>query len=413
MSRATALSTDAPCPFMVHAEQEMTARPTEAEIVTRARAMVPLLRERAAATEQLRRLPDDTNRAFADAGFYKIMQPRRYGGYELEFGTQTEIGVELGRACGSSSWVATVICGHAALLGMFPKAAQDDVWGPDPDAAIASSFFAVAPKAERVAGGWRLSGRWKLSSGVDHCSWAILLVPLKLGAGESDAFYVLVPLGECRVEDVWHAVGLAGTGSNDIVAQDVFVPDHRLLDVEITKGGPTPGSAVNDHYLFRMPALAPFTYNLIGCVLGVTRGITETIVDGLAAQKSRRGAPVSANQSIQLRVAESLSEIEAASGLVFRTRDEMVALAKSGAPYPLVERARWRRDAAWATLACGRAVERLFPILGAQGLNADHPVQRLWRDLRAMSHHFGLTWDIQGSVYGAVLFGYPSPDPRL
>jgi len=391
----------------------MTARPTEAEIVARARAMVPMLRERAAEIETLRRLPDDINRAFGDAGFYKIMQPRRYGGYELEFGTQTEVGVELGRACGSSSWVATVISGHAALLGMFPKEAQDDVWAGDPDAAIASSFYGVAPKAERVTGGWRLSGRWKLSSGVDHCGWAIVLVPLKLGAGDSAAYYVLLRLDECRVEDVWHAVGLAGTGSNDIVAEGVFVPEHRLLDVDGTKGGPTPGSAVNDHYLFRMPALAPFTYNLIGCVLGVTRGIAETIVDGLAAQTSRRGAAVSSHQSIQLRVTESLSEIEAASALVFRTRDEMVALAKSGAPYELLERARWRRDAAWAALACVRAAERLFPILGAQGLSTDHPVQRLWRDLRAMSHHFGLSWDIQGSVYGAILFGYPSPDPRL
>jgi 3-hydroxy-9,10-secoandrosta-1,3,5(10)-triene-9,17-dione monooxygenase len=391
----------------------MTAPPTEAEILARARTMVPMLRERAAATEKLRRLPDDTNRAFREAGFYRIMQPRRYGGYEHEFGTQTELGVELGRACGSSSWVATVISGHAALLGMFPQEAQDEVWGRDPDTAVASSFFAVAPKAERVAGGCRLSGRWKLSSGVDHCQWAIVLVPLKLGAGDADAFYVLLPLAACRVEDVWHAVGLAGSGSNDIVAENVFVPDHRLLEVDATKGGPTPGSAVNDHYLYRMPALASFTYNLIGCVLGVARGIAETIVDGLAQQKSRRGAAVSSNQSIQLRVAESLTEIEAASALVFRTRDEIVAQTKAGVDFTVVERARWRRDAAWATLAAVRATERLFPITGAQGLMSDHPAQRLWRDLRAMSHHFGLSWDIQGSVYGAVLFGYPSPDPRL
>lgn len=408
-----ALSTDAPRPIMVAPEQAMVAHPTEAEILARARAMAPMLRERAAATETLRRLPDDINRAFREAGFYKIMQPRHYGGYELEFGTQTELGVELGRACGSSAWVATVICCHGWLAGMFPKAAQDDVWGSDPDAAISSSFFAVAPKAERVPGGWRVSGRWKLSSGVDHCSWAIVLIPLPLRDGGSDASFALLPLRECRIEDVWRAVGLAGTGSNDIVAEKVFVPDHRLINSEAVKGGPTPGSVVNDHYLYRMPALAPFTYNLVGSVLGVARGIAETIVDSLAQQQTRRGAPVASNQSIHLRIAESLAEIEAASALVFRTRDEIIAQAKAAADFPLLERARWRRDVAWAGLACVRAVERIFPIVGAQGLMSDHPVQRGWRDLRAMTHHFGLTWDIQGSVYGATLFGFPSPDPRI
>jgi alkylation response protein AidB-like acyl-CoA dehydrogenase len=392
----------------------MTARPTEAEILARARAMVPMLRERAAATEALRRLPDDTNRAFKAAGFYRILQPAPYGGYEMEFGTQTALGVELGRGCGSSAWVATVICCHGWLAGMFPRAAQDEVWGRDPDAAVASSFFPVAPRVERVDGGLRVSGRWKFSSGVDHCTWAILIVPVApQKAGDPDAYFALVPLAQCRIEDVWHAVGLAGTGSNDIIVENVVVPDHRLLDIEAVKGGPTPGSAVSDHYLYRMPALAPFTYNLIGNALGIARGIAETIVAGLQAQRTRRGVPVSEHQSIQLRVAESLAEIEAASALVFRTRDEIVARARAQGDFPLLERARWRRDVGYAGLSLVRAVERLFPILGAQGLMSDHPVQRGWRDLRAISHHFGISWDIQGSLYGTVLFGLPCPDPRL
>jgi alkylation response protein AidB-like acyl-CoA dehydrogenase len=388
--------------------------PTEAEILARARAMVPMLRERAGATETLRRLPDATDRAFRDAGFYKIMQPRRYGGFELEFGTQTELGVELGRGCGSSAWVAAVIACHGWLAGMFPPAAQDDVWGSDPDAAIASSFFPLAPRIERIAGGLRISGRWKFSSGVDHCAWAIILVPLPAQQDKAaGAVFALVPLAQCRIEDVWHAVGLAGTGSNDIIVDELFVPDHRLLDVEAVKGGPTPGSAVNDHYLYRLPALAPFTYNLIGAALGIARFITEFIVEGMQNQRNRRGVPVSEHQSIQLRVAESSAEIEAASCLLFRTRDDIVRRAKAGEDFPLVERVRYRRDVGYTSIACVRAVERLFPILGAQGLMSNHPVQRGWRDLRAISHHFGLSWDIQGTLYGAVLFGLPCPDPRL
>ncbi len=323
--------------------------------------MVPMLRERAAETEALRRVPDATDRAFRDAGFYKIMQPRRYGGYELDFGIQTELGLELGRGCGSSAWVAAVIACHGWLAGMFPPAGQDEVWGDDPDAAIASSFFPVGLRIERVAGGLRLSGRWRFSSGVDHCAWAIILVPLPPPGAAGGAAFALVPLAQCRIDDVWHAVGLAGTGSNDIVVESLFIPDHRLLDVEAVKGGPTPGSAVNDHYLYRLPALAPFTYNLIGAALGIAHFIAEFIVEGLQDQRTRRGSPVREHQSIQLRVAESTAEIEAASALVFRTRDDIVRRAKAGDEFPLVERMRWRRDAGYASLSCVRAVERLFP----------------------------------------------------
>ncbi len=204
-------------------------RISEAEIIARARALLPELRQRAAEVEALRRLPDDLNRAFAKAGFYKIMQPRRYGGYELDFGTQTELGCELGRACGSASWVATITCCHAWLAGMFPKEAQDDVWGGDPDATLSSSFMAVGPQVERVPGGWHVSGRWKFSSGVDHCQWAAVMLPIA-----PKVYFALLRLAECRIEDVWHSVGLAGTGSNDIVAENIFLPEHRACS---TPGG--------------------------------------------------------------------------------------------------------------------------------------------------------------------------------
>jgi len=376
--------------------------------MARARAMLPELRARAAETEQLRRLPDDLNRAFAAAGFYKAMQPKHYGGYELRFGIQTELAAELGRACGSASWVAGIICCHAWLAGMFPKEAQDDVWGTDPDATIASSFMPVGAKVERAPGGWRVSARWKFSSGVDHCQWAAVMLPMP-----PKAYFALLKLAECRIEDTWHAVGLAGTGSNDIVADNVFVPEHRLLDTEGVKGGPSPGSAVNDHYLYRLPLLSPFTFNIVGSALGIARGVSEDVVEGLKVQTSRAGAKVAENQSIQLRVAEALAEIDAAYGLVFADRDEIMRKGQAGDEFTLLDRVRYRRDVSFAGQLCVRAVERLFPILGARGLMNDHPVQRGWRDLRAVSHHLAMTWDIQGSLYGSVALGLPCPDPRL
>ncbi|HXQ50835.1 MAG TPA: acyl-CoA dehydrogenase family protein [Stellaceae bacterium] len=385
-----------------------TARPTEADIVARARAMLPMLRQRAAETEALRRLPDATNREFAEAGFYKIMQPHRYGGYELRFGLQTELGAELGRACGSAAWVASITSCHPWLAGMFPPEAQDEIWGESAETTVSSSFMAVAPKVERTQGGYRVSGRWKFSSGVDHCRWAVVMLPIP-----PKVFFALLRLSECRVEDTWRAVGLAGTGSNDIVADSVFLPDRRLLDLDDVKGGPTPGSAVNDHYLYRLPVLAPLTFSIVGNALGVARGIAETIVEQLQVQKSRAGTPVAANQSIQLRVAEAQAEIDAAHALVFKDRDEIVRKGLAGETITLADRVRYRRDMSFSGQLCVRAVERLFPIVGAQGLMSDHPVQRGWRDLRAISHHLAMTWDIQGSLYGAVTLGLPCPDPKI
>ncbi|HUB95634.1 MAG TPA: acyl-CoA dehydrogenase family protein [Stellaceae bacterium] len=386
----------------------MTEAPDEAEILRRARALLPLLRDRAAETERLRRVPDATNDAFRTAGFYRIMQPRRHGGFELDFGVQAALGAELGRACGSASWVASILACHAWIAGMYPAEAQDEIWGKDQDTLISSSFLAVGAKAERVAGGYRVSGRWKFSSGVDHCRWGIVLLPIP-----PKAWLALLPLDQCRIEDTWHAVGLAGSGSNDIVAENLFLPDHRLLDADNAKGGPTPGSAVNDHYTFRMPVFAPLTFSIVGNALGVARGVADTIIEQLQGQTSRAGTKVAANQSIQLRVAEALASIEAAHGLVFRDRNEIVRRGRAGDTFALIDRVRYRRDLSFAGQLCVRAVEGLFPIVGAQGLMSDHPVQRGWRDLRAITHHIAMTWDVQGTLFGTVMFGLPCPDPRI
>lgn len=390
------------------------APPTEDDIRGRARAMVPMLRARAAETEALRRLPDDISDQFKAAGFYKIMQPRRFGGTELAFGTQTWLGMELGRGCGSAAWVATIIACHGWLLGMFPPKAQEEVWGADPDTTVASSFTPVEPKVERVPGGYRVSARWKFSSGVDHCSWAVVILPTPPEKGaEPIVYFALIPLKECTVEDVWHSVGLAGSGSNDIVAQDIFVPEHRLLDTRTPKGGPTPGSAVNDGYLYRIPLLAPFSFNLVGNALGLAQGVAEIVLEGLKSQRNARGLPVAANQSVQLRIAEATAGIEAAVALVRQDCDELIRRGKAHDAFTVEDRVRYRRDVGFAAQLCLRAVEQVFPILGARGLMTDHPVQRAWRDLRAVTHHIAMTWDIQGSLYGAVALGLPCPDPRV
>ena len=383
-------------------------------ILARARSMLPELRARAAATEGNRRLLPETDRAFREAGFYRVMQPRGFGGLELPFGIQTDLSMELARACASSGWVAAILACHGWMLGMLPGEAQAEVWGADPDATVASSFLCREPQVARAAGGIRLTGRWEFSSGVDYCDWAMVLarVPPE-GGGAPDAVFGLVPLAECRIDDCWHATGLAGTGSNDLLLDGVFVPDHRLGNVRKMCDGEAPGSAVNDGYLYRLPQLSVFSFNLVGTVIGAARGALEAVVEQLTDRRSGVGHRLAEQQSVQLRIAESLADVDAAYAVVDRNRHEIVRWGEAGDIPPLERRARYRRDNGYAAMLCCRAVDRALPVTGAGGLAADHPVNRAWRDAHAAARHISLTWDVQGAIHGAVALGQPCPDPFL
>ena len=381
-------------------------------ILEAARAMIPALRERARATEAARKLLPETHEAFLKAGFYRVMQPRGFGGLELPFGIQTEMSMELARACPSSAWVAGLLACHGWLLGMMPGEAQEEVWGDDPETCVATSFAGSEIAAERANGGYRISGRWPFSSGVDYCRWAILVANLSAdGESGGEPRYLVVPLDDCRIVDTWYATGLAGTGSNDIVVADAFVPDRRIARFAALCAGEGPGCAVNPGYLYRLPQMAVFSFNLIGVAIGAARGAVEHLTASLRPTSQATGAPLASQQTIQLRVAESMAEIDAAHALVDRNRREIVAWGEAGAMPAVGERVRYRRDNAFAAMACCRAIERLQPIAGGRGLAAGDPVNRAWRDANAVARHIALTWDIAGAIQGAVALGLPCPDP--
>ncbi len=388
---------------------------TRDDILARARAMVPTLRDRAQTAETLRRLPEDTDREFRDAGFYRILQPAAFGGLELEFGTQTELAVELGPGCASSAWVATVIACHGWILGMFPPQAQDDVWGADPTATVASSFLPLSSDVSRADGGLRVSGKWGFSSGVDYCSWTILAMSVDAGDsdGSRDSIFAVAPLSDCTIEDSWHTTGLSGTGSNDILVEDLFIPDHRIVDVMDLRGGPTPGSAANPGYLYRLPQHATFSFNLVGTAIGAARGAVAATIEALTRRKTVTGAKLAEQSSIQLRIAEAQAELSAAYALMARNRGEIIRDAKAGVLPSLEDRARYRRDNGYVARLCVQAVDRVYPILGGRGIVAGNDVNRAWRDVHAVAHHIALSWDVQASTSGALAVGLPNPDPRL
>jgi alkylation response protein AidB-like acyl-CoA dehydrogenase len=391
----------------------------EAALIEKARALVPVLRERAADAERGRRIPHATDQDFRSAGFYRALQPARYGGLEGRYGLHTMLAAETARGCASSGWAASITACHSWIFGMFPREAQDEFWTEAPDAAVASSFLPVQPKIVREPGGVRLSGRWRFSSNVDHCQGAILLAavpaegPVPAENQPAKQHFVFLHRPQYAIEDVWNVVGLAATGSNDIIVKDIFVPEHRMLDIMLTRDGRAPGGEANKSHLYSLPLFATFAHSLVGVALGAAQGALEAIIDELAGKTSVANVKLADQPSIHLRLAEATGEILAARALlqVDRARINDMGMQRMLPDYET--RVRYRLNVGYAAKLCVQAVERLLPIVGGRGLELGNPLQRAWRDVHAVAQHIALTWDVQALNYGAVRLGGRAGDPRI
>src|SRR5579883_976874 len=283
-----------------------------AELRARAEALVPALRERALQAEQLRRLPDETVADLHASGLFRMLQPTRVGGGELPYRALCELTAVIAEGCGSTAWVLANLAAHHWLLGMWPPAAQDEIWGESPDSLISSALIFPRGRAQRVPGGYRLSGRWPFSSGIDCANWNMigaLCIDEEIGRSEPRIF--LLPASDYRIIDTWQVIGLAGTGSKDVEVSDVFVPHHRTLAAEEITGGPTPGSAVNPSPLYRLPAISLFAFAIAGVSLGIARG---AIRDYTATTRTRLSEYTGKNladfSTVQVRLAEAAPRID-------------------------------------------------------------------------------------------------------
>ncbi len=401
----------------------MSARPKKAaearaadynELWGRAEQLLPVLRERAAGCEELRRMPDETLRDFHDTGLFRMQQPRRVGGSELEFAAVVTFGALVARACASSAWNLVNLGSHHLLLGMFPPKAQDDVWNVSADALIASSFVFPAGRAKRVKGGYQLSGRWPFSSGVDPSDWDMLAGQVAGAEGEPPEQRVfLLHKSQYTVHDTWYAGGLRGTGSKDVEVKDQFVPEHRTLAVADMKGGPTPGSAVNPGPLFQMPVFALFPYMLSGVGLGIAEGLIDDFAAGSAGRGKMTGAKIAAVQSVQLRLGEAAAYARASRLFQVGNCREAEAMIKAGKVPDMPAKARYRLEGAYAVDWAVKAVDVLFMLSGASGLYESGHVARAFRDAHAVKQHFSFNTDVAGTTYGRVALGLPSDNPTL
>jgi 3-hydroxy-9,10-secoandrosta-1,3,5(10)-triene-9,17-dione monooxygenase len=383
---------------------------TESTLVERAKALAPILRKRAAETNQLRRLPDATWKDLLGSGIVRGLQPARWGGGEVRPREFYSAVIEVARAEGCAGWVAGIIGVHPWQTALYAEETQQEVWGEDATVLNSSSYAPSGGKAERVAGGYRLSGRWSFSSGCDHCGWVNLGAiagGLEVEGREMPDFRsYLLPRQDYLIDDNWHVAGLAGTGSKDIVVGNAFVPDHRSMSHwDLTLGRPMPGWAMNRGPLYRLPFATVFINTLTAAVLGASAGFLETFIESGRERNSGLGIRLIEDPYCLQLAAESSYAIRSATLNFLNDCDEMIEAAEAGAPFSLRRRAELRYSATRAAQVAGHAVERLFEQGGGRAIFLDHPLQRRYQDVKGMLHHTGLNPHAAARLYGSAMFG--------
>jgi 3-hydroxy-9,10-secoandrosta-1,3,5(10)-triene-9,17-dione monooxygenase len=366
-----------------------------------------LLKERAAEAERLRQLPDENIRAMTEAGIFRAVQPRQWGGLEIDPVTWFESIVRVGSACGSSGWVHGVVGGHAWYVGLYSQEAQQDVWGENRDARIASSFAATG-KVERLRSGLRLTGRWRFTSGVDHCDWVALggVIPDNVEGPEYRVF--LVPAKDFQIDqDSWHVQGLQGSGSKEVIV-DCVVPEYRTHTIEQAYSETEPGRSVNSGPLFRMPWLSMFGYAIGSAAIGMGVGALDAFIEEQRSRVSGFSHMAAAdNPILNIRLAESMTLVNDARARIARTWGDFYAKSLAGEEIPAASRAQCRYEGCYAMATSLNAVLKIFEIGGGGVLNSEKRFQRYLRDLMgARNHPFAVpeTW---AGPYSKALLGMP------
>jgi 3-hydroxy-9,10-secoandrosta-1,3,5(10)-triene-9,17-dione monooxygenase len=387
-----------------------------AEMLERARALVPALRERASLTEELRSLPPETERELHEAGLFRILQPKRVGGSELDYVALVDFADAVAQADASVAWNLTNLASHHWMLGMFDRRAQDAIWNESPDTLIASSFIFPAGRARKTKGGYILSGRWPFSSGVNSSTWNMLagIVSSDDDADGVEYRVFLLKKADYKIIDTWTSTGLKGTGSNDVEAKEVFVPEHMTLAVRDVAGGPTPGSAANPSALYALPVFALFPFVLSGAALGNAQACLDDYV-GVARHRAStyNRAKLGDLQTTQIKVAEASAKIDASRLIMRRTCIEAMADARRGVIPHMAEKTKYRRDGAYSVNLCTEAVSLLFSASGARGLYTTGALQRQFRDAHAINAHIAFNFDAAGTNYGRVALDLPSENLTL
>ena len=388
--------------------------PTHAEILAAVAGIAERVAANAAASERARRLEPDSVDAMAEAGLWRVLTPRTYGGWEAGLRAQVDSTALLARADPAAGWVQMVCNAHAWAVGSFPVAGQDEVFATGPDVRVPGTLAAQG-KARRVDGGWVLDGRWQFASGVDHGDWLLVgAVADRLPESPERGLHVVVPKADVVVDDTWHTLGLRGTGSKDLVAAEAFVPAHRALPTRLLFDGRSPHGERHATHLNRLPVLVCLSVQLAGAVVGIAERALRLHVERTRSRRNAyTGRSKAEDAGTQVRIAESTAELTTARLLAQSAADAGDELVRRGEWATTEQRAELKWHAAYVVELCRRATDRVFAASGAHAIYDDSALQGPYRDVNTACHHATVDFDGTAEMFGRVRLGLEPGTPLV
>jgi len=382
-----------PGPVLVSSDRKV-----DIDVVERARALIPVLAARSAATVANRRVPDETIADFRRAGLFHVLQPARFGGLELDFSVFATITKELARGCASSAWVYAVIEELFWVIATFPEEAQLEIWRDDPQVLACASLVPTG-SAEPDGDGYRLSGQWHFLSGSDHASWMFLTTATDNGKGGRELRNFFVRRAEVQLIDDWHVFGLEGTGSKSVKLDGVFVPAHRSVRHDDVLAGTAPGVRVHPQYsLLRAPRRYLTTFSITPVIVGLANRALDVTTDILRSRLNAGQVP-DEFEAVQQKVAECAAEVHTANLILDSHLRASVAALDSGDAIGDYEIAKNRLMSSYMIRLSVQAIERLCAISGSRWIFNDHPLQVILRDALAGATHRAFSWDAHARAY--------------
>ncbi|MGY6658122.1 acyl-CoA dehydrogenase family protein [Amycolatopsis sp. TRM77291] len=379
--------------------------PTREQLVRQAAEVAPVLRANAAQAEETRRIPEESIEALAGAGVFKLRTPVRYGGYEVDTKTLADVATELGGADGSTSWVASVYWIPTWMTCLFPDHVQDEVFST-PDVRVCGTL-SPGGMAKPVDGGVVVNGKWGFISGALHSHWQEIIAILVPDDGEPYPIMALVPISDLLVVDDWHTAGLKATGSVTTVAQDLFVPQDRILPLPAVLEGQSASKLNAGSPIYRAPLLPVASASAVGTAIGLAKGAKDSFLSRLPDRKitytgyeSQREAPLTHHQ-----VAEAALKLDAAEFHAWRLTNLVDTKSAENTPWKLGERAQVRADVGAIVRLAKESIDIFQSASGGSSIYLDVPIQRIARDIQAISLHALMNPNTNNELYGRVLCG--------
>lgn len=395
-----------------HAINEDYLTPEALDLIEKAEALIPTLKARAQQADLDGKVPNESVADIEAAGLFRVLQPKRWGGYELDPRVFYRIQMTLARGCMSTAWIYGVIGVHNWQLPLFPEQAQQDVWKDDSSVRIASTYMPVG-KAEKVEGGYQFSGRWGYSSGCEHCEWIFLgaLLPKSEGSDELEHATFLLPKSDFRIEKNWDVHGLRATGSHDIVVEGVFVPEHRIQRTNNHSDEGCPGRETNPGWLYKIPFTQVFQRAVSSACIGALDGAINEFKERASAHVGKHGSKTAEDPNAQYAVTDAMMVSDQLKLVLLRNYGRIVESIRDGRTLDVNERLMQRAQSSAVPKQCAEQVDALLRACAASGLYRSNPIERIFRDIHQSRGHIANNTDAYMRAHGAVMLGLPNMDP--